>query len=85
VGERDEKARERVENLVANDPHLRGDGLRDQLGGTPSLEAQTPGLDPERPVRDAALRLLSWARERPGVALLVGGALLALLVAARRR
>jgi len=49
-----------------------------QRGMSPSLSNQTPGLDPEREVRDIAMRQWTWAKENPGIALGILGGLFAI-------
>jgi hypothetical protein len=47
-------------------------------GMSPSLSDQTPGLDPTSRARSLALRPVSWARERPAIALSILGGLCAI-------
>ena len=58
---------------------LPGMGTPGSYGGgmSPSLSDQTPGLDRMARVRDAAMRPVGWARERPAItASVLGGIVL---------
>jgi hypothetical protein len=46
-------------------------------GMSPSLEEQTPGLEPTSRVRNLAMRPVAWVRERPDIAIAIFGGLAA--------
>jgi hypothetical protein len=55
-----------AEKLTAGDPHLAQGTVRDTPSPSPRLSEVTPGLDPLRPLRDAAMRANVWLRAFAG-------------------
>jgi hypothetical protein len=55
-----------------------GNNIREGRGISPSLSEQTPGMDRASRARNMAMRPVSYARERPAIALSILGGLVVL-------
>jgi hypothetical protein len=67
---------DRPSDLQTNITSPPGSTRTTQGGMSPSLSDQTPGLDTSSRARNLAMRPVSWARERPEMAISIIGGLI---------